>query len=90
MLPSFGVLPLSWLLGEFTTLNSIVSPDATTLREAGMFDVQIAMMARDKAYSVAQEEETYAIFAEYGLTRERVRPLVQGFKQDREMWVKVR
>ncbi|KAF2103164.1 DUF125-domain-containing protein [Rhizodiscina lignyota] len=35
-----------------------------------------------------QEEETYAIFEQYGLSKERVRPLVQGLKQDKEMWAK--
>lgn len=46
---------------------------------------------RDAALaSEHMEEETYAVFESYGLGRERVGPLVEGLKDDQEMWVKVR
>lgn len=46
---------------------------------------------RDAALaSSTMEEDTFAIFESYGLGRERVGPLVEGLKEDPDMWVKVR
>jgi VIT1/CCC1 family predicted Fe2+/Mn2+ transporter len=37
----------------------------------------------------AEEKEIYEIMAEYGLDRERVRPVVEGLMANKDMWVKV-
>jgi VIT1/CCC1 family predicted Fe2+/Mn2+ transporter len=38
----------------------------------------------------AEEQEIYDIMGEYGLDRERVRPVVEGLMSNKDMWVKVR
>lgn len=38
----------------------------------------------------AEEEEIYEIFETFGLTRERVKPVVEGLMANEDMWIKVR
>jgi hypothetical protein len=37
-----------------------------------------------------EEEETYSILAQYGISREALRPVVDALQQNPDMWVKVR
>ena len=59
-LKNTGILQITWLLGNDSHFAGIQKPEAHTLRKAGMFEVEMDAMAREKINQALNDYEAEA------------------------------